>query len=740
MLSSPLEFTAKRGAFYRRYTPSGLLGLLALALPCLTAFAAEWTYPVTKKVDVVDTYFGRQYHDSYRWMENLNDPEVKAWFKAQASYTDNLLAKIPGRDRLAEEWLAMDKLRPAKYRSISVENDRVFYKKTLASENVGKLYYRQGWSGAENLLFDPTSYRPGVNTTLQEIIPSFDGRHVAFGLSADGAEISEIRILDVETGRLLPESFFPSYGPLGWSLDSKGLFYDAPKTAEVKSLGFEQNHQTRLHRLGTDFASDRDVFSNEVNPELGITPKEFPQAAVDESYPDYLLGNVYTVQNELRMYYAPYGELQKPKITWSVLCQPADNLVRGMVFHGDYVYAVTYRNAPKYKVIRTKMAHPDWKHAETVVPEAADSIQYISKSRHFLYVVYSDGILGRIVKLDLATGKSSEIKLPASGTVDLACPDWKSDRCIVTITAWTFPTTRYDLDGQTDRCEKSNFNTDVTIPGLENLVAEEVEAPGQDGEKIPLTIIHRKGIPLDGGNSCILEGYGAYGSSLTPWFEIRDTIALHGVVVAYAHVRGGSEKGEAWYKGGFKATKPNTWKDFISCAEYLVKHGYTNPRKLAGTGTSAGGILISRAVTDRPDLFAAAVCNVGWANAMRQEFTPNGPVNTPEFGTVTDPEECKGLYEMDGMQHVRPGGKYPAVLGVGGWNDPRVSPWAPAKFVAALQNESASGKPVLMKVNYDNGHFTEEKTVTYRNFAGQYAFMLWQTGHPEFQPVPSDRH
>jgi prolyl oligopeptidase len=199
-------------------------------------------------------------------------------------------------------------------------------------------------------------------------------------------------------------------------------------------------------------------------------------------------------------------------------------------------------------------------------------------------------------------------------------------------------------------------------------------------------------------------------------------------------VRGGSEKGEAWYKAGYKTTKPNTWKDFISTAEYLIKNGYTSAGKLAGTGTSAGGILISRAVTERPDLFAAAVCNVGVANAMRVEFSPNGPVNTPEFGTVQDPTEAQALYEMDGVQHVRPGVKYPAVLGVAGWNDPRVVPWQPGKFVAALQASSTSGKPVLLKVNYDDGHFTEEKTVTFRNFAGQAAFMLWQTGHAEFQP------
>jgi prolyl oligopeptidase len=202
-----------------------------------------------------------------------------------------------------------------------------------------------------------------------------------------------------------------------------------------------------------------------------------------------------------------------------------------------------------------------------------------------------------------------------------------------------------------------------------------------------------------------------------------------------AHVRGGSEKGEAWYKAGFKVTKPNTWKDFISCAEYLEQKGYTSAARMGGTGTSAGGITISRAITERPDLFAAAVVNVGCANAMRMEFSLNGPVNIPEFGTVKDPVECAALYEMDGVQHVVKGTKYPAVMGVGGWNDPRVMAWEPGKFVAAVQNATASGKPVLMKVNYDNGHFTEEKSVTFRDFAGQDAFLLWQCGDKEFQPA-----
>src|SRR5262245_39856353 len=209
---------------------STLITLLAISTPSY----AQWSYPPTKTVDARDTYFGKTYKDPYRWLENLKDQAVEAWFKAQAILTDDLLAKIPARDALAEEWMRLDKLQPANYTSIQYEQGRVFYKKTLGGENVGKLYFRQGWKGAEKLLFDPKSFtpkgaKPGDVTTIQSIEPSPDGRYVALGFSAAGAEYSEIRILDVNRRALLPESIYPSLGPNGWTMDSKALFYDAGK-------------------------------------------------------------------------------------------------------------------------------------------------------------------------------------------------------------------------------------------------------------------------------------------------------------------------------------------------------------------------------------------------------------------------------------------------------------------------------------------------------------------------------
>jgi prolyl oligopeptidase len=709
-----------------------LLGILVVA---------QSPYPPTRTVDAADTYFGVTYKDPYRWMEDLKDPAVSGWFKAQADLTDSLLAKIPARDALADEWTRLDKLTPASYTAFAYKHGRLFYKKTLGGENVGKLYVREGWNGAERQLFDPARFtpkvaKPGDVTTIEAALPSPDGRFVAIGFSAAGAEFSEIRVLDVDRGELLPESLYPSYGPLGWTMDSQCFFYDASTITDIKNSGIEQNRQTRLHKIGTPVSADADFFSNQSYPALGIAARDFPQASIDESFPDYVIGTLSTVENEMRMFYAPAAQMKSgAKMTWSVLSNVTDHLVRGFTLDKNFAYAVTYAGAPKYKLVRTSVTHPDWQKAETVIPEAKDSIQSLTRSRNFLFVVYSDGILSRIAKYSLETGKTTALKIPISGTADIACPDVYSNRCIVFTTSWTQPVTLWDLNGDTDALAKSTFNTPVTYPGFENLVSEEVEAPSYDGTMVPLSIIHRKDLKLDGSTPTHLEGYGAYGISYTPAFDVRYSVALHGVVLALCHVRGGGEKGEDWYKAGYKTSKPNTWKDFIACAEYLTKKGYTSPSRLAGSGTSAGGILIGRAITERPDLFAAAICNVCLANTLRSEFTSNGPVNVPEFGSVKDPTEAKALAEMDAAQHVKTGVKYPAVLGVAGWNDPRVPASQPGKFVAALQAASTSGKPVLLKVNYDDGHFTEEKSVTFRNFAGQYAFMLWQTGHPEFQPA-----
>src|SRR5262249_49084707 len=239
--------------------PHSLVVLCVMAAPAL----AQPKYPATKTVDASDTYFGKAYKDPYGWLEQTKDKDVDAWFNSNTDLTDGLLAKIPGRDMLVKEWTELDKLDPAKYSAIQVEHGRVFYKKTLGGENVGKLYYRDGWTGAEKPLFDPGTYKQGVTTTINSVIASWDGNYVVMGLTSGGAEFSELRVLDVRKGALLPDSISPSYGPYGWTKDSKSFLYDAGKVTDIKNLEIEQNRKTRMHTLGTNVATDRDIFSNE---------------------------------------------------------------------------------------------------------------------------------------------------------------------------------------------------------------------------------------------------------------------------------------------------------------------------------------------------------------------------------------------------------------------------------------------------------------------------------------------
>jgi prolyl oligopeptidase len=707
---------------------ASVLGALAA---CTLAIAAN--PPPT--ADAADTLFGHRYEDPYRPLETLADPKVEAWYRAEAKRSDAALAALPGRDALVKEWLSIDARTPPRYADFAVEAGRVFYRKTMPGESVGKLYVREGWKGAERLLLDPLAYRKGEKYSMDSFAASIDGTKVLVRVSKQGSEWGEMRVLDEADGRLHDDLISPVWFDSTWLPDGSGFLYNGKPGVDPKDAHAEEDTQLLLHRLGTPMSADTDLMSIASTPGLGLASGELPIGFVPESDTAHIYGLAANVQSELKLYVAPVATVSGGKVPWKQIAAPSDGLVRNFASFGGWIYAITYRDAPHYKLVRTRLDATDWAHAETVLPEAADSIVTFSQSHDHLLVQYSDGIKDRLVDVELASGKSHELRLPVAGTLEPSCPDFSSNHCQVAATGWVQPRSLYDIDLDSGAVARSPLSNDVHYPEFEDLVAEEVEVPGHDGVAIPLSIIHRKDTKLDGSSPCILEGYGAYGISYNPYFSVRHSVAHHGVVFAYVHVRGGSEKGEAWYRAGFKGTKPNTWKDFNSAAEWLVAKGYTSRTRLTGRGTSAGGILISRAITDRPDLYAAAVVNVGMANALRFEASTNGPPNVPEFGSVKVQDEAGWLAEMDGVQHVHAGVRYPAVLGVGGWNDPRVPVWQPGKFVAAVRQASTSGRPSMMLVNFDDGHFTEDKRVTFRNFANQFAFALWQAGHPEFQPA-----
>jgi prolyl oligopeptidase len=347
------------------------------------------------------------------------------------------------------------------------------------------------------------------------------------------------------------------------------------------------------------------------------------------------------------------------------------------------------------------------------------------------------GGVSRILRVPMdGKGEPAPVPLPFEGDVPWMASDVRIDGLWFFETGWVRYGAIYRFDPATRRTTDTGFQPKGRFDEPRDVVATEVAVRSHDGVPVPLSIVHRKGLKRDGRSPTMLYGYGAYGiselpgfdPSLLPWLE-------RGGVLAVAHVRGGGENGQEWYEAGKKATKPNTWKDAIACGEWLVAHGYTTPRLLSIRGGSAGGILVGRSITDRPDLFGAALDHVPVSDTIRMEFSANGVPNVPEFGSVGTEEGFRALHAMSSYHWIKDGVAYPAVLVTTGANDPRVDAWQAAKMAARLQAASSSGKPVLLRVDYDAGHgMGSTKRQAYEETADSFAFLLWQAGLKEFQP------
>ncbi len=719
---------------------TALVVLLAHCLLLTHALSAQDARPAgppaTPKRPVTDTYFGKAVVDNYRWLEDMNTAETKAWFKSQGDYANAIMDQIPGRDRLIDTFAAYDKLRSARYADITKRGKTYFYRKTLPAEKVGKIYTRTGETGPETLLFDPQAHDKSKTYSVAAFTPSPNGKQLVIGLQEGGSEFATLRTMEVATKVFSPESITAVFGgSVAWLPDNSGFLYTPQNSIDTKDMAGTLNNKARLHRLGSNPDTDPDLFSRANNPGLGIRPDHYPIMFLSED-DTQLYGLLSSVDLRIDAWMAPASALSKPSIPWQRLAAPTDS-VYGIRKLGNRMFLHSVKGAANGQILVTDAMRPNPATATVLLAEGKENITGINATKDFLFVTLNDGINDRIRQYDTRSNQWADMPLQQTGSAGIMPLDApRSNEMMVFITSWKQPVTVYAYEPAAKKMAVSNFNVNVTYPGTDELVVEELEIPGHDGVMVPLSLIYRKGLKRDGTAICFMTGYGAYGYSAIPYFSTRMLALLNqGVIIAETHPRGGSEKGQNWYKAGYQTTKPNTWKDFIASGEYLIKNNYTSAGKLVGEGTSAGGILIGRAITERPDLFAAAISNVSCSNALRMENSPNGPVNAPEFGTVKDSVQCMALYEMDAFQHVKEGTRYPAVLCVGGMNDPRVIAWEPGKLAAALQNATTSGKPVLMLVNYDNGHFTEDKQVTFRNFANQYAFVLWQAGHPDFQPA-----
>jgi prolyl oligopeptidase len=689
--------------------------------------------PIAPVRPVTETLWGTQVTDPYRWME-AEGPEWKAYALAEGAYAKQVLDAIPGRDGLAAaiDGYTRDLVAVS---GVQIGGDYIFTEVRPAGANTYKLYVRKGLHGQDRVLIDPDVYaKAGSHASLDWWACSPSGEHVVFGTSPGGSENSTARIIVTETGAVLPETIDRTEeASPSWVADGSGFFYNRLQAGVADdSVDKYKFSACWFHRLNTDPAGDTKVLASGTSAAVAIADIDTP-VIVATPGSDIAVGAIISgVQNEIALYAADTRAAMAGQPAWRQICAPADKVTSGVV-RGDNIFLLTHDGASNYKIVKTTGAEPSYAKAVTVTPPSASVIRGLAAARDAVYIQDLNAGLAGLRRL-ANDGSITTITLPFAGSIDGLFADTLHDGVWFLLQGWVNPSVLcyVGADGvvvQTDIAPKPPI--DVTP-----YTSEEVFATAADGVQVPLSIVYRKGLRRDGSAPLVLDAYGAYGITNDPAFLARWLPLLDlGGIYAVAHVRGGGELGEDWHLAGQKLTKPNTWRDMIAAAQSLIDKGYTSRAKLAIIGGSAGGITVGRFLTERPDLAAVVISQVGVSNASRSEFSPNGPPNIPEFGTVTDPVGFKGLMAMDAYQHVRDGTAYPSILLTTGLNDPRVSSWEPTKMTARLQAATSSRNPVILRIETDAGHgIGSTRTQRDRETADILAFIFWRTGDPRFQP------
>ena len=691
--------------------------------------------PIARIENVVDTHWGVEVEDPYRSLEDVEDSEVRAWFEGQAAYAERILDELPLRDALLERLEDLDQGAP--YSTYSVKElagGDVFYLRRDAGENLAKLYVHPAGQTLPRLLVDPTTLdNEGGHSSIELYQPSWDGSHLVYGLAQGGSEETTYYVLDVATGELVDApitNIETAYNVPQWTEAGDGFYYSRRRDlpAGVDPTEIYKETQVRFHRLGSDPLADPVVAAFGLSDALPLLDTDFPSIVIAPGASDAVLKVKHGDNREISLYTAPRSTLLSGDVPW-VRINDEDAMVTDFAVAGGEIYLLTAQGAPRFKLLKTTLLEPNFATAETVIEPGELVLHEVYAADDAIYLDAKEN--GINVVLRKAPGGAIERLVPprdGAAYVSVVSPEVSGIR--VYETSWIQGGVRYHYDSRTGRFRDDGLVPRGEFDALDGFVAKEVEAISHDGTPIPLSIIHRSDIELDGSNPTIVYGYGSYAISMDVAFSpIRMAWLERGGVYAIAHVRGGGEYGQEWHYEGRMENKPNTWLDLIACAEYLVDEGYTSPAHMAPMGGSAGGILVGRSITTRPDLFGASVIQVGMLDAIRAETTTNGVPNIKEFGTVTEEAGFRGLLAMSAYHHVSDDVTYPATLLTHGFNDPRVNPWMSGKMAARLQAVNEGDPPVLLRIDFESGHgigSTREQILA--QYADIYSFLFWQLG------------
>ncbi len=711
---------------------------LALAAPAALAAAflgVEVPPPLPAK-NVVDTYWGTPVDDPYRFLEDTKDPAVQAWMKAQADATDAIIAKLPVRDALRKRIAEIDDAVPSVVTSVRrLPSGRYFFLRRNAGENQFKLVRRDKLDGEDVVLVDPDALAKatGKPHAIGENAPSPDGKLLAYAISAGGTEIGTMHVIDAVTGKEVepPIDAIRGGGSVAWLDNASGFFYTRlrPDWASVPATERFLDNLRYFRKLGAT-GKDPAVFGPGVHADVNV-PRT-ASGTVFHVRGTGLAGAVVIdgVKRERTFYLADLDGVLAGKPKWRRIFGE-DAKITATAIAGGWIYVKTAADAPRYRVLRMPLATPDLAKAEVVVPAGDNVVVSIAAARDAFYVTQRQGPVTRLFRVRHDKGAKPEpVALPFEGNVGISFADSQQDGIIFQLGGWTRASKFHAFEPARAAVNFLPLKPPGKFDAPAGLVAREVRVKSHDGVEVPMSIISRAGIKMDGSNPTILYAYGAYGIADDPGWSPRLLAWLErGGAFAIAHVRGGGVFGDEWHRAGQKTTKANTWKDGIAAAEWLIAQGYTSAKHLAVMGGSAGGIFVGRAMTARPDLFAAAVVSVGNTDLVRSETRANGVANIPEYGTVKKEDEFRALLQMSPYAQTRDGVKYPAVLFEHGANDIRVDVWMTLKTASRLAAATASDRPVLMRLEYDGGHGVgSTRDQAQRRTADRWAFLLWQFG------------
>ncbi|AXI02037.1 prolyl oligopeptidase family serine peptidase [Aquirhabdus parva] len=672
----------------------------AFAQQCNPA-ATKPAYPLSKKNNQVDDYHGTAVADPYRWLEDANSDDTKAWVAAQNQLTQSFLAKIPARavikERLTQLW------NYEKFGTPFKEGGRYFYSRNDGLQNQSVLYTEDKLGVNPRVLLDPNTLATDGTVALAGLAVSPNGKYLAYGTAASGSDWNEWKVRDIDTGKDLSDDLqWVKFSGASWLHDSSGFFYsryDKP-TDKTKLADVNYYHKLYFHKLGTKQSEDVLVYERKDQKEWG-----FAGSVTDDGH--YLIISVSQgTDSKNRLYYKDLTKKNAPVVK---LLDDFDATYSFIDNVGSVFYINSNLSAPKGKILAIDVDAPAKDQWRVIVPEKIDTLENASIVGQRLILNYLKDAYSQVQVYSLDGKLLRELKLPGIGSVGGLGGHRDDKETFYSFTSFTTPTTiyRYDIasgDSTIYRQPKVNFDPkDFNI--------EQVFYTSKDGTKVPMFIVSKKGIKRDGTNPTYLYGYGGFDISLTPAFSPANLVWLEmGGVYAVPNLRGGGEYGQAWHLAGTKLHKQNVFDDFIAAAEYLIQHKYTSPQKLAIGGGSNGGLLVGATLTQRPELFAAALPSVGVMDMLRfQKFTI-GWAWASDYGSSDNAEEFKALYAYSPLHNLKAGTCYPAVLVSTADHDDRVVPAHSFKFTATAQADQAGAAPILIRIDTKAGHGSGKPT------------------------------